>query len=113
MKKLIVKGRSICAVTGGLLLLSSLSGCTTFQQLHQCGVSECPGDAKITADVEKRLLEHTSTAPPNEIVVNTFNRVVYLSGTVDTRTVKVDAEVIARETPGVKDVVNSIVGHEP
>jgi len=113
MKNLIVKVRLICAVTGGVFLLSSLSGCTAFQKLRQCGFSECPGDAKITADVEKRLLEHTSTAPPNEIDVNTFKRVVYLSGTVETRTVKVDAEAIARETPGVADVVNSIVGHEP
>jgi osmotically-inducible protein OsmY len=113
MKNLIVKARSICIVTGVVLVLSSLAGCTAFQQLRQCGFSGCPSDAKITADVEKRLLEHTSTAPPNEINVNTVNRVVYLSGDVDTRTVKVDAEVIARETPGVADVVNSIVGHAP
>jgi osmotically-inducible protein OsmY len=113
MKNLIVKVRSICAVTGGVLLLSGLSGCTAFQQLRQCGFSECPSDAKITADVEKRLFEHTLSVSPNEIDVNTFNRVVYLSGAVDTRTVKVDAEVIARQTPGVADVVNSLVGHEP
>jgi len=85
--------------------LSSLASCSVFQQ--------APGDAKITADVHKRLREHTPTEEPNVIYVSTQNRVVYLTGDVDTRTAKDDAELIARETPGVKDVVNTIVGHVP
>jgi len=39
--------------------------------------------------------------------------VVYLSGLVDTRSEKEQAEADARGTPGVTDVVNTIVGHTP
>jgi osmotically-inducible protein OsmY len=108
-----MKTRSICAVTGTVLLLSSLVGCTAFPQVRQCGLSECPTDAKITADVEKRLFEHASTAQPDEIHVDTFKGVVYLSGEVEDPDAKANAEMIARETPGVANVLNTIVGHTP
>ena len=53
------------------------------------------------------------TAPAISIYVQTANHVVYLSGAVDTRIEKEEAEADARETAGVTDVVNTIVGHEP
>ena len=106
--------RSTYAVTVGMTLLSSLAGCSAFQQIRQCGAfSECPGDAKITTEVEERLREHPSTQQPNVIYVSTFNRVVYINGDVDTRSAKDEAELIALEAPGVTDVVNSIVGQVP
>jgi osmotically-inducible protein OsmY len=108
-----MKTQSICAVTGAVLLLSSLAGCTVFQEVRQCGLSECPADAKITVDVEKRLFDNTSTAPPNVIYVDTFKGMVYLSGYVENPTARADAEMIARETPGVANVLSSIVGHMP
>jgi osmotically-inducible protein OsmY len=99
--------------TGALLLLVvMLTACTLFHQVHQCGLAECPADAKITADVEARLQQHSSTQPPNTIYVSTFKGVVYLSGDVDSPSAKEKAELLARETPGVTDVVNSIVGRQ-
>jgi osmotically-inducible protein OsmY len=100
------------AVIGGVLVLGNLAGCSAFQALHRCGISECPGDAKITADVEARFQEHPLTQPPNTIYVSTFKSVVYLSGEVDSPRAKAEAESLARHTSGVTDVVNSIVGRE-
>jgi hypothetical protein len=87
-KNTYLKASSIIAVVGGILLLGSTAGCTFFQALHQCGTSECPGDAKITAAVEARFQEHPSTQPPNTISVSTFKGVVYLDGAVDSARVK-------------------------
>ncbi|MGA2191407.1 MAG: BON domain-containing protein, partial [Steroidobacteraceae bacterium] len=94
----------IYALASALVLSGALAGCATLGS---------PGDAKITADVENRLQEDTATAPPNSINVQTANHVVYLSGLTDTRGEKEEAEADARATPGVTDVVNTIVGHSP
>jgi osmotically-inducible protein OsmY len=91
-------------------LSAALPGCATF---GKCGFGGCPSDAKITDAVEQSLREDTATAPPNTIYVQTSDHVVYLSGVVDTRAEKEQAELIARQTPGVTDVLNTIVGHEP
>jgi osmotically-inducible protein OsmY len=107
-----VNTSSITAMIGAILLLGGMTGCTFFHQLHQCGVAECPNDAKITADVEARFQQHTSTQPPNTIYVSTFKGVVYLSGDVESPAAKQEAELVARQTPGVTDVVNSIVGRQ-
>jgi osmotically-inducible protein OsmY len=107
-----VNTSSITAMIGAILLLGGMAGCTFFHQLHQCGVAECPTDAKITADVEARFQQHTSTQPPNTIYVSTFKGVVYLSGDVESPAAKQEAELVARQTPGVTDVVNSIVGRQ-
>jgi osmotically-inducible protein OsmY len=96
--------KPIYALAAALVLSGALAGCATLGS---------PGDAKITADVENRLQEDTATAPPNSINVQTANHVVYLSGLTDTRGEKEEAEADARATPGVTDVVNTIVGHSP
>lgn len=89
---------------GSVLIFSgALFGCATYS----------PDNSMITASVEKRLQQDTVTAPANSIYVQTANHVVYLSGAVDTRIEKQAAEADARETAGVTDVVNTIVGHEP
>jgi osmotically-inducible protein OsmY len=88
-----------------LIFSGAIAGCATY--------GGDPGDAKITANVEKRLREDPETAPPNVIYVQTSNHVVYLSGLVDTRIEKEKAEADAREIAGVTDVVNTIVGHNP
>jgi osmotically-inducible protein OsmY len=90
------------ALASVLILASALPGCATYG-----------GDAKITSDVQTRLRQDTATAPPNTIYVRTSNHVVYLSGLADTRSEKEAAEADARETAGVTDVVNTIVGHAP
>jgi osmotically-inducible protein OsmY len=101
--------KSLYALASVLLLSAALPGCVTFEK---CGFGGCPGDAKITADVERRL-QDTPTPLPNTIYVQTSNHEVYLSGLVDTRVEKAEAETIASQTPGVTHVLNSIVGHGP
>jgi osmotically-inducible protein OsmY len=87
-----------------------LRAAVSFKPLHQCGIFECAGDAKITADVEARFREHAAIQPRSAIYVSTFNGVVYLGGAVDSPSAKAEAELLAREIPGVTDVVSSIVG---
>jgi osmotically-inducible protein OsmY len=102
--------KSTYAMASVLVISGALSGCAIF---GKCGIGGCPGDAKITADVETRLRQDTATSPPNWIYVQTSDRVVYLSGIVDSRGAKEEAEADARQTAGVTDVVNTIVGHTP
>jgi osmotically-inducible protein OsmY len=102
--------KALFATASALLLLGALSGCAT---LNRCGLGVCPDDAKITTDVEARLRQDAVTASANSIYVSTTNHVVYLNGIVDTRGEKARAETDARETAGVTDVVNGIVGHFP
>jgi hypothetical protein len=102
--------RPLLVLTSILVLSTALTGCATF---GKCGLGGCTEDAKITSNVETRLRQDPATAPPNVIYVQTANHVVYLSGLTDTRGEKDEAEADAREIAGVKDVVNSIVGHFP
>ena len=100
----------IFATASVLVLLGTLPGCATF---NRCGLSVCPDDAKITANVEARLRQDTVTPFANSLYVSTTDHVVYLNGIVDSRGEKAQAETDARETAGVTDVVNGIVGHFP
>jgi osmotically-inducible protein OsmY len=102
--------KPLFALASVLVLSSALPGCATFEK---CGVSGCPGDTKITAEVQTRLQQDSATAAPNVIYVQTASHVVYLSGETDTRGEKEQAEAEARKVAGVTDVVNTIVGHFP
>ena len=86
-------------------LACALSGCATYEK---CGLDGCPGDAKITANVEKALSRHPDLAAPNEITVKTLNHVVYLSGSVSESLMSQTAQSIASQTRGVTYVENSI-----
>jgi hypothetical protein len=96
---------------GLLALLIATSGglgsCATLETLHKCG-SGCPGDAEMSAAVRARLYQHTELLAPNRVYVSTLDGIVYLSGQVATDTQRLDAEDIARATPGVTRVVNTI-----
>lgn len=91
----------VIAVTGGL------PGCATLQTLSKCGAG-CPGDARISAAVRARLGQHTELLAPNRVYVSTLDGVVYLSGEVATDLQRDTAEAVARETPGVPRVVDTI-----
>ena len=82
-----------------------LSACATY---NKCGFSGCPGDAKITADVQSAFNQHTVLMPPNLLAIQTLDHVVYLTGFVDTDRERLVAESVALEVPGVARVVNSI-----
>lgn len=71
-------------------------------------VTEQANDSTITGRVGRRL-----TADPDvaryKIDVDTLDGVVYLRGKVDSSTMKASAERIARNTDGVRQVVNEII----
>jgi hyperosmotically inducible protein len=91
---------ALSVVVGG-----ALAGCAVYEK---CGVSGCPGDAEITAQVQALFVKHPELEPPNLLQVQTLDHVVYLTGVVDTDYERQMAEVVAREAPGVTNVINSI-----
>jgi hyperosmotically inducible periplasmic protein len=80
--------------------------------LHGCALtgseSTPKGDARITAAVKAAIDKHPDLGPPNQIYVDTRDRVVYLSGTVDDGLVAQNAVSVARGVRGVSDVVNNV-----
>jgi len=87
----------------------SLSGCLlgcAYQE--KCGLGECPADAKITTSVQSRLNQYPELGLPDQIDVETHDRVVYLSGFVSEGLQSRTAEQVAQGAPGVRRVVNTI-----
>jgi osmotically-inducible protein OsmY len=98
-------GRFFAAACAPILAAGGLAGCATYEK---CGLSGCPGDAQITANVQTLLDRNPPLGPPNEVYVQTLDRVVYLNGVVDTPLEQRLAESVAREATGVTRVVNKI-----
>jgi hypothetical protein len=76
--------RQFCATVAVVILTANLDACAVYRK---CGLAGCPGDAQITAEVD---------------------RVVYLTGQVNTETERELAESLASRVAGVTRVVNSI-----
>jgi osmotically-inducible protein OsmY len=99
---------------GNPVLLASILLCSGTLALQgclsspQCTSQECRNDAKITADIQAKLKEHRELGGPNSVYVQTRGGVVYLTGQVATDLQRQTAESVAREVPGVGEVVNSI-----
>ena len=86
------------------VLLQGLGGCAAYQK---CGTG-CPEDAQLDATVTARLAQHRDLAAPNQVYVQSLDRVVYLTGQVATDLQRSEAESIVRDAPGVRRVVNNI-----
>jgi len=84
-------------------LTGILPGCATYEK---CGIAGCPGDAKITTNVQARLAQHPEIGLL--VTVQTLNGVVYLNGEVGEGLQRGTAESVARNTPGVAKVVDNI-----
>ncbi len=97
--------RSFYALTLAIVLTSVLSGCATFRK---CETDRCSDDTKIKANVQALLDSQPQLGPPNAILVQSIDHVVYLYGLVDTSQEKRIAESVASQAPGVIAVVNSI-----
>jgi osmotically-inducible protein OsmY len=99
---------------GNPVLLASILLCSGTPALEgclsspQCTSQECRNDAKITADIQAKLKEHRELGGPNSVYVQTRGGVVYLTGQVATDLQRQTAESVAREVPGVVQIVNSI-----
>jgi osmotically-inducible protein OsmY len=87
------------------LVCCLLAGCATFEK---CGFSGCPGDKNISAEVQALFDQHPALEAPNELHIQTLDRVVYLTGIVNSPREQQLATLVAREAPGVANVVNSI-----
>jgi osmotically-inducible protein OsmY len=96
------------AAAGALLLCALLAGCADYDAYRKCGKEGCPGDAQITAAVQASLKQHPALQPPNVIYVRTVDHTVYLTGQVATGLQRDTAESLAKQTPEVHRVVNSI-----
>ena len=88
-----------------LTLAGTFPGCAVYRK---CGFGGCSGDAKITAEVTELFRRYPELEPPNLIYVQTLDRVVYLTGQVNTETERDLAKSVAWEAAGVRQVVDSI-----
>lgn len=95
--------KTILAFLGVLTVATALDGCAVFPQSSNPAV-----DKAITANVEMRFGQNAELEVPNQLNVQTINRVVYLSGLVATGLQRRDAELVANQVQGVDKVVNSI-----
>jgi osmotically-inducible protein OsmY len=90
-----------------LLAAAGLGGCAVVETMRKCGAG-CPGDAALTAAVQARIGEHTALLAPNRVFVSSRDGIVYLSGQVATDAQRLDAVDVARATPRVTRVVDTI-----
>ena len=60
------------------------------------------------SEVQSLLREHPALGPPNQLYVQTSDRVVFLSGQVATDYQREEAESVARTAPEVRRVINSV-----
>jgi osmotically-inducible protein OsmY len=98
----------LCFLACFIILTDVLGGCAVYNVYRKCGFDGCPGDAQITAEVRTLLNRHPALGPPNQIYVQTLDRVVYLSGQVATELQRDTAEGVAREAAGARGVVDII-----
>lgn len=104
MNKSLQRMTAVLTVLIGLTIMG-LAGCAAYAK---CGFAGCPGDAKITAEVQSLFDQHADLGPPNSIRIHTIDRVVYLTGLVSTGLQRSIAGSIAEEAAGATRVVNSI-----
>ena len=100
---------SACAhtlVLAACLLL--LSACTGYHAYRKCGREGCPGDPAITARAYSRLAQHPDLGPPNQVYVQTSDRVVFLTGLVATDLQRTTVESVVGEDPQVRMIIDNI-----
>lgn len=96
--------RRIWNSLAAVLLVTSLAGC---QAMTGKTAGENVDDASITASVKTKLVADKA-ANLTRIDVDTNSGVVYLNGIVQSSQQKAHAEQLARDTKGVKKVVNNL-----
>ena len=96
----------IWRIASAALVVGALSACTVVEG-KQSG-DEYMDDAGITTKVKTQLASDVGLTPANQIHVETSNRVVQLSGFVDSAEARSRAEQLARDMDGVKPVRNSL-----
>ncbi len=92
------KLKSIYSLASALIVVSALAGCATTSA----------SDEKITAQVQASIDRHPDLGPPGAIQVQTQDHVVYLDGMVADGLARETIEAVARQTPNVTKVVDSV-----
>ena len=95
----------VAAVALIVVAIQALFGCAHEKESTSGAKRE---DARITAAVQALINGHPDLGPPNLIQVRARNRIVYLSGFVNTDLAISNAEAVALQAPGVARVVSSI-----
>ena len=98
-----MRSSTILGFVASLTVAAALPGCALFPQSSNPAV-----DKNITADIETKFGQHAELEAPNQLNVQTINRVVYLNGLVSTGLQRTDAESVANQVQGVDRVDNSI-----
>ena len=98
-------------IASAALVAVALSACSVVEG-KQSG-DEYMDDAGITTKVKTSLASDVGLTPANQIHVETSNRVVQLSGFVDSPAHKAQAESVARGVKGVEGVENNIIVQQP
>jgi osmotically-inducible protein OsmY len=97
---MIIRKTFLVAVSA-TIATGSLVGCVA----TKCGLG-CPGDAQITSQIQDKMSQHAELG--TRVHVQTIDRVVYLSGYVSAGEFRNVAEQLAKSTPGVKRVEDTI-----
>ncbi|HVM86030.1 MAG TPA: BON domain-containing protein [Candidatus Binatia bacterium] len=92
--------------TSAILISGAVAACSVASG-RESG-SQYVDDATITTKVKTQLASDVGLTPANQIHVETLQQVVQLSGFVDTAAHKAEAESVARNVEGVRDVQNNI-----
>lgn len=88
-------------------VLITVSGCAAFRDYRKCAAGGCPDDARITTELKSRLDRRPDLRA--DVHVQTMDSVVYLSGQVTTAMQRDSAELMAREVPGVRGIIDNVV----
>jgi osmotically-inducible protein OsmY len=103
------KLKLICRPIAPAVLVLTLCACLLG---ISCRTNESPegqvNDLEITAQIKAKLASDIGPSSVTNISVNSTNSVVTLSGQVDSASVKARAVTIAKETPKVTRVVDSL-----
>lgn len=83
----------------------ALSGCAVIRDQQSAGAYI--DDAAISTSLKAKYVE-SKTVSAGSVQIETLNGVVQLSGFVKSAAEKAEAERIARETKGVKEVKNNL-----
>jgi osmotically-inducible protein OsmY len=97
--------KQISALALSMVLASALAGCAGF---GRCSPENCTSDKTTLAELNSVFASHRELGAPAAIHTQVINGVAYLTGIVDTDLEVRNAERIALQVPGVKDVVNSL-----
>ncbi len=98
------RGGAVTALVVLLVALAALTGC---RAMTGKTAGQNIDDAQTTAAVKSKLVADKA-ANLTRVDVDTNNGTVYLNGTVETAEQKARAEQLARDTQGVRSVVNNL-----